>query len=167
LALGLRVTADLICTPEHARMGNHSISPDEARPILTRALRAIVVGDDVAIDLFTDDVVGDSPNMCVRSRSELEYQLLDRRGALSGVEFVLERVERGESGLVATWRMSGDHTGEVMFNEDEFFEPTGRRICLSATTVVQFRANRICAFRTSYEDEDLFDQIRRESPEAP
>jgi SnoaL-like polyketide cyclase len=104
-----------------------------------------------------------SSNMWVRSRSELEYQLIDRAGALSDIEFTIDRVEEVEHGVLATWRMSADHTGEVLFNEDEFFEASGHRIELSATTLVEFRDTRICTFRTNYDDGDLFDQMRGHS----
>jgi hypothetical protein len=151
-------------TEERRTVGrDEAISIATARDLLGRALPAIAAGDCGALELFTEDVSGDSPNMCVRSRSELEYQLIDRAGALSNIEFMIDRLDAVEPGVVATWRMSGDHTGEVLFNEDEFFEPSGRRIDLSATTYVQFRGARICAFRTIYDDRDLFDQIRDRS----
>ena len=104
------------------------------------------------LELFTEDVIGDSPNLYVRSRTELEYQLLDRAGALSNVEFDLDRVVMdGPDTAVASWRVTGDHTGEVLFNEDIFFPPTGRKIRLSVTTHVEFRQRQIAEFRTSYE----------------
>jgi hypothetical protein len=137
-----------------------SISLDQACDVLRHALAGIVSGDVSVLGLFTDDVVGDSPNMRVGSRSELEFQLIDRLGTLSNIEFTIDRIEAVDSGVLATWRMSGDHTGEVLFNEDELFEPSGRRIHLSATTFVQFRAHCICLFRTDYDDRDLYDQIR-------
>ncbi len=136
------------------------VSIDEVRVLLHRALLALAVGDVGASELFADDVRGDSPNMCVRSRTELEYQLDDRAGSLSDVEFTLDRVDRVSTGWLATWRVSGCHTGEVFFNEDEYFAPTGRRIALSATTHLDLRDGRIRAFRTNYDDGDLADQIR-------
>jgi len=137
------------------------ISLADATCLLRRALFALAVGDVGAIELFTEDVVGDGPNLRVRSRTELGYQLLDRAGALSNVEFDLDRVEAGAPcEVVASWRVAGDHTGEVMFDDDVYFEPTGRRIRLSVTTRVVFRRRRIAAFQTSFDDTDLFDQIR-------
>ena len=65
------------------------------------ALLAIVAGDRGALDMFTEDVSGDSPNMCVRSRSELEYQLIDRAGALSNIEFAIDRVDPADPGVIA------------------------------------------------------------------
>lgn len=138
-----------------------AISLEHATCLLRRALLALAVGDVGAIELFTEDVTGEGPNLCVRSRTELGYQLLDRAGALSNVEFELDRVEAiAPDAVVAWWRVAGVHTGEVLFNEDLYFEPTGRPIRLSVTTRVVFRQRRIAAFQTSYDDGDLFDQIR-------
>ena len=138
-----------------------SISIAEARSVLDRALHAIIRGDVRGIELFTEDVVGESPNMFVISRTELGNQLLDRARAFSNLEFTIDRLERAAPGFVATWHMSADHTGDVLFNEDEFFEATGRRIELSAMTWFQFRARLICAFRTTYDGRDPFDEMRR------
>ena len=137
------------------------ISLADAACVLRAALFAFTVGDVGALELFTEDVIGDSPNLRVRSRTELEYQLIDRAGALSNVEFDLDGVAmEGPNCAVATWRVAGVHTGEVLFNEDIYFAPTGRQIRLSMTTQALFRQRRIAMFRTSYADGDLFDQIR-------
>ena len=149
---------------------DEAISLEEATCLLRRALFALAVGDVGAIELFTEDVSGEGPNLNVRSRTELGHQLLDRAGALSNVDFDLDGVEAcGPAEFVATWRVAGDHTGEVMFNDDVFFDPTGRQVRLSVTTQVVFTQRRIAAFRTSYEDGDLFDQIRGvpQNPDAP
>jgi hypothetical protein len=138
-----------------------ALSLDDMTCLLRRALLALAVGDVGAIEMFTEDLTGDSTNLCIRSRSELGYELLDRAGALSNVEFHLDRVEStGTETAVAWWRAAGDHTGEAMFNEDVLFEPTGRRIRMWATTRVVFRQRRIAGFETIYDGGDLFDQIR-------
>jgi len=86
---------------------------------------------------------------------------------LSNVGFDLDHVVMdGPDTAVASWRVTGDHTGEVMFNEDIYFPPTGRKIRLAVTTNVEFRQRQIAAFRTSYDGGDLFDQIRGGPPSA-
>ena len=143
------------------------ISLADATCVLRRALFALVVGDVGALELFTEDVIGDSPVLCVRSRTALEYQLLDRAGALSQVDFDLDRVMVAAPGtVVASWRVVGVHTGEVLFNEDVFLAPTGRTIRVSMTTRVRFRQRRIAEFRTSYKGEDVLEQLRG-SPSQP
>jgi hypothetical protein len=140
-----------------------TVSIDEVRSLARHALGAIAVGDSVGSELFTEDVRGDSSDMRVRSRTELEYQLEDRAGGLSNVEFALDRVEQVSTGWRAQWRMSGEHTGDVLFNEELYFAATGRRISLSAVTHFALRSCRIRAFRTTYEGADLVDQLRTDS----
>ena len=94
-------------------------------------------------------------------------QLVDRVGAFSNVRFELSRVGRDDRGFVAIWRMSAEHTGAVLLNEDEFFEASGLPVELSATTHVEFRDRCICTFRTAYQGPDPFEQMRRRpGPEA-
>jgi hypothetical protein len=149
-----------------------SMSADDARELLCRAVRAMVSGEVGATSLFTEDVVVDSPNMHVISRVELEDQLSDRTGVLTNIALAFDEVEVLESGLVATWRMSGDHTGEVLFNDDELFEASGRHIHLEATSTAHLRGNLICALRTVYDDLDLYRQVSADPapltpPEGP
>ncbi len=143
------------------------ISLADASTVLRGALFALAFGDVGALELFTDDVCGDSPNLFVRSKTELGYQLLDRAGALSNVEFDLDPVVMdGPDTFLASWRVTGDHTGDALLNEDVYFQPTGKKIRLSVSTRVEFRQRRIAAFRTSYADGDLFSQIRGDAPPA-
>ena len=138
-----------------------SVSIDEVRDLVQRALFAIVVGDvDGSDDLFTQDVTGDSPYMYVRSRIGLEDQLSDRSGGLTDVDLTVDRVEEMSDGWLATWRVSGDHTGRLMLNEDVYFAPTGHRIDVSATTHLVLKGRRVRAFRTSYDEQDVAAQLR-------
>ncbi len=144
-----------------------SVSIDEARDLVHRALFAMVVGDVEASDLFTPDVTGESPNMYVRSRIELEDQLSDRTGGLTNVDFMLDRVEEVSPGWLVSWRVSGDHTGSLLLNEDLYFAPSGSRIAVSARTHFVLQSQRIRAFRTSYDSEDLAAQLRGRPGNTP
>lgn len=137
-----------------------AISLADATAVLRDALFALATGELTAIESFTHDVIGEAPDLCVRSRKDLEFQLLDRAGALSNVEFVLDRVV-GEARdvVVASWCVAADHTGEMLVNEDFLLAPTGRRVRLTARTRVEFREGRIARFRTAYVDDHLFDKI--------
>ena len=139
---------------------DETISLAEVGSVLGRALLGLIRGDVDVLELFTDDVVGDSPNTSVQSRIELEHQLSDRSEAISNIEFTIDHVEWVAPDFVVNWHMSGDHTGEMLLNEDQFFEPTGRRIEVHATTHVQFRTGRICAFQIAYDNQDLVEQLR-------
>jgi hypothetical protein len=80
----------------------------DATSILGRALLALAIGDVDELGLFTEDVTGEGPTLTVRSRVDLEYQLLDRAGALSNVTFSLERVDVvGPVEVVASWHVAG------------------------------------------------------------
>jgi SnoaL-like domain len=138
-----------------------AISLEDATCLVRRALLALAVGDVGAIDLFTEDVIGESPIINVRSRSELANQLLDRSGGLSNVEFELDRVEMiAPDTVVASIRVAGDFTGEVLFNDDLLFGPTGQRIHVVATSRMVIRQRRIAKFQTFYDDENVLDQFR-------
>lgn len=152
---------------EVASNDDETLSLDEVRDLVHRALFAMVVGDVEGADLFTPDVTGESPNMYVRSRVELEDQLSDRTGGLSNVDFMLDRVEEVRNGWLATWRVSGDHTGSLLLNEDVYFAPSRRRIAASGSTHLVLHRHRVRAFRTSYDDEDLADQLRGRRGDSP
>jgi hypothetical protein len=138
-----------------------AISMEKARSLLYRAIPAVVTGDLTTIELFTEDVIGDAEQLSVRSRTDLEHQMADRSGVLSRIDFRLDGVEEFIPGVIATWRLSGDHTGEVLLDEDVLLEPTGRRIDLSAMTRVVFRQHRICWFDNIFDGPGLVEQIRR------
>ena len=140
---------------------DEAISLEDATCLAQRVLLALAVGDVGEIELFTEDVIGESPIINVRSRVELGNQLLDRAGGLSNVEFDLDHVEvTAPDTVVASFRVAGDFTGEVLFNDDLLFSPTGRRIQVEGKTLVVFRQRRIAKFQTFYDGENVLDQFR-------
>lgn len=138
-----------------------SLSIEDARSLLSRVIPAVCAGDPAASEFFTEDVRGDGPHLHVRSRTELEDQLTDHAAVLSNVHFTMDGVEEIAGGVIATWRLSGDHTGSALMDEDELIEASGRRIEVSAMTLVQFRGARLCSFQTIYDSAPLYEQIRR------
>ena len=143
------------------------ISIEDARSLLCRAIPAAATGDVTAIELFTEDVIGDAEDLRIRSRTDLEHQLIDRSGVLSRVDFCLDDLEELADGVIATWRLSGDHTGEVLLDEDELLEPSGRRIVLSAKTQVRFRGHRVCWFHSVFDGPSLVAQISAHQARRP
>ena len=150
----------LLKSEDEVVVDDESVSIDEVRDLVQRALFVLAVGDVDGSDLFTQDVTGDSPNMYVRSRIGLEDQLSDRSGGLSNVDLTVDRIEEMSDGWLATWRVSGDHTGRLMLNEDVQYAPTGHRIDVSATTHFVLQGRRVRAFRTSYDEQDVVAQLR-------
>jgi ketosteroid isomerase-like protein len=126
---------------------------------LRTLLQASVTGDASAVaDLVTEDVVGWSPNLMVESREQLLAALDVRDDSFSGVEFHLAALDHIGDKAIAEWRVGADHTGPLFIDDDLAIESTGRRLHLSGVTVAEFDGNRICAFRSYFDDLALIEQ---------
>ena len=134
------------------------ISTKEA--VLVQALEAAVTGDDSALDLtFTEDVVGWSPNLAVTSRAELAEEFGDRHDALSNIVIAFDAIYIIGDNAIAEWRISADHTGPIVVDDDLQLEATGRTIVLAGATFAEFRGDQICAFRNYFDDAALLEQL--------
>ena len=126
-------------------------------------LRAAVDGDSDAMgDLVTEDVIGWSPNLFVRSRAELLDAVGQRDDAFSAVELDVRALDELGDKAIAEWHMAADHTGPLYVDDDVVIEPTGRRLHLSGATVAEFDGDRICAFRSYFDDLALVEQALSE-----
>jgi ketosteroid isomerase-like protein len=122
-------------------------------------LRAAVDGDgDALSDLVTDDVIGWSPNLFVRSRTELLEAVGGRDDTFSDVEVDVRALDELGDKAIAEWHVAADHTGPLFVDDDVIIEPTGRRLHLSGATVAEFDGDRICAFRSYFDDLALVEQ---------
>jgi ketosteroid isomerase-like protein len=127
---------------------------------LRRLLDATVTGDREAMAaLVTVDVMGWSPNFLVTSRDELLTAYEERDDAFSGIDVRVQGLDLVGDKAVAEWRVSVDHTGPLTFEDDLTIEPTGRRLHLSGATVAEFDGDRICAFRSYFDDLALVEQM--------
>jgi hypothetical protein len=126
--------------PVDVTMTSHRLAP-----LLHEALLALVTGELPRVEVFAPDVVVESPHLTARSRSELLDRMEDRRGGLADVEVVLDLVDAGPVGVDVTWRFTAVHAGPILVNEDELFEPTGRRIGGGGTT--HFDVGNGCIWR--------------------
>jgi ketosteroid isomerase-like protein len=127
---------------------------------LRRLLDATVTGDrDAMSDLVTSDVTGWSPNLFVTSRDELLAALEQRDDAFSGIEVRVQALDHVGDKAIAEWHVAVDHTGPLAFEDDVVIEPTGRRLHLSGATVAEFDGDRICAFRSYFDDLALVEQL--------
>ncbi len=128
--------------------------------VLIQALEAAVTGDDSSLDqTFTEDVVGWSPNLAVTSRAELAEEFGDRHDALSNIVIAFDAIYIIGDNAIAEWRISADHTGPIVVDDDVQLEPTGRTIVLAGATFAEFRDDQICAFRNYFDDAALLEQI--------
>jgi ketosteroid isomerase-like protein len=122
-------------------------------------VHAAVTGDGDAMgDLVTDDVVGWSPNLLVHSRTELLAAIGRREDTFTGIEVDVRAVDELGDKAFAEWHVAADHTGPLFVDDDVVIEPTGRRLHLSGATVAEFDGDRICAFRSYFDDLALVEQ---------
>jgi ketosteroid isomerase-like protein len=127
---------------------------------LRRLLDAAVTGDgDTMTDLVTADVTGWSPNLFVTSRDDLLAELERREDAFSGIEIRVQALDQVGDKAIAEWHMTADHTRTLVIDDDLVIEPTGRRLHLSGATVAEFDGDRICAFRSYFDDLALVEQV--------
>ena len=133
--------------------------PDSRLAVLLSALEAAVGLNSVELEeLFTDDVIGWSPNLAVSSCAELEVEFAERDDALSNVVVAIDTFDVVGAKVIAEWRLAADHTGPLVL-DDEVIEPTGRRVILAGATFAEFRGDRICAFRNYFDDAALLEQV--------
>ena len=127
---------------------------------MRRLLDATVTGDRAAMaDLVTADVTGWSPNLFVTSHDELLAALEQREDAFSGIEVRVQALDQIGDKAVAEWHVAVDHTGPLAVDDDLVIEPTGRRLHVSGATVAEFDGDRICAFRSYFDDLALIEQL--------
>jgi len=120
---------------------------------MRRLLQAAVTGDGEAMaDLVTADVTAWSPDGFVTSRDELLAVLQRRDDAFSGVEIRVQALDQIGDKAIAEWHVAVDHTGPLAIDDDLVIEPTGRRLHVSGATIAEFDGDRICAFRSYFDD---------------
>ena len=126
---------------------------------MRRLLHAAVTGDCEAMaDLVTADVTAWSPDGFVTSRGELLAVLQRRDDAFSGVEIRVQALDQIGDKAIAEWHVAVDHTGPLAIDDDLVIEPTGRRLHVSGATIAEFDGDRICAFRSYFDDLALVEQ---------
>jgi len=130
---------------------------------MRRLLQAAVTGDrDAMADLVTADVTGWSPNLFVTSRDDLLAALERRDDSFSGIEVQVRSLDQVGDKAIAEWHVAVDHTGPLVVDDDLTIEPTGRRLHVSGATVAEFDGDRICAFRSYFDDLALVEQVLAE-----
>ncbi len=127
---------------------------------LLKALRAGLTGDVEDLGgVFTDDVVGWSPNLSVSSLAELREAFSERDDSLEDVVFAVDAVDQVGDKMIAEWRVSAVHSGPVEIGDDLVVEPTGNRITLAGATFAEFDGDRIAAFRSYFDDAAILEQM--------
>ena len=127
--------------------------------VLRHALQTAATGDTTLIDrIYTEDVTGWSPVLEVFSRDDLTAELRDRGSAFSDVDLTLDPVDAVGDKLIAEWRLTATHTGDLAL-DDLRLEPTGRRIELRGVFIAEFEGDRIRSFRQYWNEVELIDGL--------
>jgi ketosteroid isomerase-like protein len=127
---------------------------------LERAIEASVAGDSAVIcDLYTDDVRGWSPALCVSSAAQLAVEFEDREEAFSDIELDLAPLEVTGDRACVEWVARATHSGPLVVDDELVIEPTGRRFTLRGVIVADFDGNRICAFRQYWDEVELLEGL--------
>jgi ketosteroid isomerase-like protein len=128
--------------------------------VLRRALEACVLGKVEALpELFTADVSGWSPNMLVTSLDELADVVAFREAALSDVTVQVDALAVvGNKGYME-YRLSAVFSGPFVIDDDTVVDPNGQEVRIGAALVVEFKANKISAFRNYFDDAALLEQL--------
>jgi ketosteroid isomerase-like protein len=126
---------------------------------MRRLIRASATGDgDSMADLVTADVTSWSPNLFTASRSELVAALEPRDDAFTAITVEVRALDQIGDKAIAEWHVGADHTGPLVVDDDLSIEPTGRRLHLCGVTVAEFDDDRVCAFRSYFDDLALVEQ---------
>lgn len=143
-------------------------SPDagpvtEATPraqVVRQVLLAALTGEVGNLaDLFTEDVVGWTPNVTVSCLAQVETSFGARDHMLSNVELDVRSMDAIGDKVIAEWQVAADHTGAAAVDGDLVIGATGRRILLAGVMVAEFRDHRIAVFRSYFDDLALMEQI--------
>ena len=134
--------------------------PSDHSAVLRDALRAAIGGDlEAAYELFTEDVMGWSPNLVVRSRAELLMAMLAHDDALTEVEVAIEPVDVIGDKAIAEWVATATFSGPFLVDDDLLVEPNGRRLVMAGVTIAEFRGPQIRAFRSYFDDGAFLEQM--------
>ncbi len=127
---------------------------------VTDALRVAATGDvDGLSDIFTEDVVGWSPELFVTSLGQLKEAFSDREEAFSDIELDISAIEVPDGRVIVEWQLSAAHTGPLTIDDDFTIEPTGRSVKLAGATFTEFEGDKISSFRTYFDDAALLEQM--------
>jgi len=130
---------------------------------LSRAIVAAITGDISEVEeLFTHDVVGSGPAISVSSREELAIDIEERDGTFTDVEVALAPLEVSRGQACVEWVASAVHSGPLVLDESRAGVPTpsGRRVRVRAVTVAEFEGDRICSFRSYWDDLPMLRALR-------
>ncbi|MFI6602448.1 nuclear transport factor 2 family protein [Nonomuraea sp. NPDC050536] len=124
------------------------------------ALRAVAAGDAERIAaLYAPDCRGWSAGREIPSREELLVGAGDRATGLSDITVEASPMELPNGTVVAEWRLTARHTGELNLGEDVVVPPSGKTLDVRGAMFAELRGGQIAAFRQYWDEADLLDQL--------
>jgi SnoaL-like domain len=135
-------------------------APVDRSLVFAAALEAVMLGDGSRFaDLFTKDVVFESPHLRLASLASLQRELGAPEDSLTDIEIVIVALDAVEGKLIAEWRLEARFTRPVLLDDCLLIEPTGAVARLMGAAVAEFRKRRIRAFRLYFDDSELLADV--------
>jgi ketosteroid isomerase-like protein len=132
----------------------------ERADALTSVLRAIVAGDDGALDgVLTDDVRVWTPEVSVASLRDFAAVIDRRDDAFTDVRIDARPLDVGGDYACAEWTAQMIHSGPIEFADGTSVAASGRAIVLHGVTVAEFDGDRICSLRQYWDRYGLLAQL--------
>ena len=130
---------------------------------LAQAIAATIEGDASRVtEWFTHDVVGSGPVLAVSSRDELAADIEERDGTFTDVEIAFAPLDVSGAQAGVEGVASAVPPGPLVRDDrrDRLMVPSGRRIRMRAITVAEFEGDRICSFRSYWDDLPALQDLR-------
>jgi hypothetical protein len=128
--------------------------------VFVAALEAVVLGDASRFaELFSEDVVFESPHLRVASLASLQRELGAPEDSLTDIEIVVVALDAVEDKLIGEWRLEATFARPVLLDDCLLIEPTGGVSHLMGASVAEFRERRIRAFRHYFDDSELLADV--------
>ena len=136
------------------------MADNDRASVLRRGLEACIRGEvDPLPELFTQDVIGWSPNMLVNSLNELAETVADREDALTDVDVEIDSLDVfGNKGFVE-YRVRALFSGSFVIDDNAAIDPNGHVLVLGAALVAEFSDGKISAFRNYFDEAALLEQM--------
>jgi ketosteroid isomerase-like protein len=132
----------------------------ERQDTLVRALIvAFGAGTDDLGELFTDDAEVWSPNMYATSLAEVTEAFGDREEAFSNQAVTVRSIDEIGNKVVAEWRLDADHTGRLMFDDENWIDATGAHVYMGGVSIAEYSGDKIRAVRTYFDDLAFLEQL--------
>ncbi len=120
---------------------------------------AFGAGTDDLGSLFTEDAVVWSPNMYATSLAEVTEAFGDRETAFSNQTVTVRSIDEVGNKVVAEWRIDADHTGRLVFDDENWIDATGAHVYMGGVSIAEYSGDKIRTVRTYFDDLAFLEQL--------